>query len=125
MTRRKIEQLKNPCFARKTKLLTVMGACFASSAMTNEPRSVFTVAVYVFVGSMVMAGALVYFVFVNAVAGLFGQPAATEAAFAAACAFASAAEPPVPEETARLLKTAFCWVAALANSCRLCAESGT
>ena len=39
-------------------------------------------------------------IFVSAVVGLFGHPAATEILFAVACAFASAADPVVPEETA-------------------------
>src|SRR5271156_5455591 len=74
---------------------------------------------------MVMAGALLHFVFFRAAPGLFGQPAATEAASAAACAFASAADPPVPEEIETLSNRAFCWDAAFAKTCWSCAVSGT
>src|ERR1019366_2065375 len=68
---------------------------------------------------------LLHFVFFSAVAGFFGQPAATDVAFAVACAFASAADPPVPEETTTFLNLVFCWVAAFASTCCSCAVSGT
>jgi hypothetical protein len=74
---------------------------------------------------MVMAGALLHFVFVRAVVGLLGHPAATEAAFAAACALALAPDPLVPEEIETLLNRALCWVAAFARTCWSCAVSGT
>ena len=74
---------------------------------------------------MIVAGALLHFGFCNAVAGFFGQPAATEVAFAAACAFALAAEPLVPEETVTFVNLALCVVAAFASTCLLCAVSGT
>src|ERR1019366_5122354 len=74
---------------------------------------------------MVIAGALLHVGLVSPVAGFFGQPAASEVAFAAACAFASAADTPVPEETATLLNLAFCWVAAFDSTCLSRAVSGT
>src|ERR1700683_3259468 len=74
---------------------------------------------------MVMAGALVHFDFLSSVAGFFGQPAATEVAFAVACAFLSAADPPVPEDTVTFVNRALCCVAAVASSCLSCAVSGT
>jgi hypothetical protein len=74
---------------------------------------------------MVIAGALLHFVFFKAVAGLFGQPAATEVAFAVACALTSAADTPVPEETTTLLKRAFCSVATFPSTCWSWAVSGT
>jgi hypothetical protein len=74
---------------------------------------------------MVIAGALLHFVFFKAVAGLFGHPAATEVAFAVACAFASAAVPPVPEETTTFSKRPFCCVAAFPSTCWSCAVRGT
>ena len=54
-----------------------------------------------------MAGALLYFDFFSAVVGFFGQPAATDVAFAAACAFVSAADAPVAEETVTFMNLAF------------------
>src|SRR5580658_2578029 len=74
---------------------------------------------------MVRAGALLHCGFFSAVAGFFGQPAATEMAFAAACAFASAADPPVPEETVTSLNLALCCVAAFASTCLSSAVRGT
>jgi hypothetical protein len=74
---------------------------------------------------MVVAGALLQVGFFSAVAGFFGQPAATEIAFAAACAFASAAGPPVPEETVTFLNLALCCVAAFASTCFSYAVGGT
>src|SRR5271170_1031486 len=74
---------------------------------------------------MIVAGALLHFCFLRAVAGFFGQPAATEVAFAAACAFASAAEPLVPEGTVTFANRALCCVAAWASTCWSCAVSGT
>src|ERR1700722_5380248 len=74
---------------------------------------------------MLMAGALLHLPFFSGVAGLFGQPAATEVAFAVDCAFLSAADSFVPEETARLLNLPFCSMAAFASAARSCAVSGT
>ena len=74
---------------------------------------------------MIVAGALLHFGFFRTVAGFFGQPAATEVAFAAACAFASVADPLVPEETVTFENRAPCWVAACASTCWSCAVSGT
>src|SRR5580700_8985753 len=73
---------------------------------------------------MVIAGALLHCGFFSAVAGFFGQPAATEAAFAAVCAFLSVADPPVPEDTVIFLNLALCCVAAFASSCLSCAVRG-
>src|SRR5271163_1507053 len=73
---------------------------------------------------MVMAGALLHFGFFNAVVGFFGHPAATDVLLAVACAFASAAELPVPEETVTLVNLAFCCLAAVSSSCLSCAVSG-
>ncbi len=77
---------------------------------------------------MVFGGALVHVDFVRAVVGFFGQPAATEAALAAVCAFASAAETDVlelPEVTVTLLNLALCCVAAAASTFLFSAVSGT
>src|ERR1700733_13493480 len=74
---------------------------------------------------MIVAGALLHFGFWSAVRGFFGQPAATEVAFAAACAFALPAEPLVPEDTVTLVNFALCCVAAFASTCLSCAVSGT
>jgi CHASE2 domain-containing sensor protein len=74
---------------------------------------------------MVMAGALLHFGFFREVAGFFGQPAATDVAFAVACAFLSAAEPPAPAETVKLVNLALCCEAAFASTCWSAALSGT
>src|SRR5580698_3227527 len=93
--------------------------------MTNVPTSVFTVAEYVLAASMTVAGALLHFCFCSAVVGLFGQPAATDAAFAAACAFLSVADALDPLEIVTLTNLPFCNVAASSRSCLSCAVSGT
>ncbi len=72
-----------------------------------------------------VAGALLHFDFCSAVAGFFGQPAATDVAFATACAFLSAAEPLVPEEIVTFVNLEFCCTAAVASTCLSCAVSGT
>ena len=74
---------------------------------------------------MIVAGALLHFGFCSAVVGFSGQPAVTEVAFAAACAFASAADALVPEETVTFVNLALCCVAAFASTCLSCAVSGT
>ena len=71
-----------------------------------------------------MAGALLHFGFFSALQDS-SAAAATEVAFAAACAFAFAADPPVPEETVTLVNLALCCDAAFASTCWSSAVSGT
>src|SRR5262249_47336759 len=61
--------------ARKTKLLTVLGAAFGSSVTSKSPHVVLKWAMYVFLGSMVIAGADLYVGLVVCFGTVFTQPA--------------------------------------------------